>query len=267
MSDEDALLAAIIANPDDDTPRLVYADWLDENGQPERAEFIRVQIEVASWESSKKRAPEQSARLTRFRELVERHATEWKADLGASAAGAIFRRGFVEELEISPEDLPRIGPQRLRKHPIRLVSVTATGFDRPDATQFFRSLAAWGGLGRLRELRLRGFTISAVSVSELTAATGGLKSLDLSGCEVDDDTIVALAELPLLADLRELHLSWVALQPPGAQVLASGARFEQLQRLHIICDIPRGLRSKHPLKVAVANLKTRFGDSVLVLGE
>lgn len=31
MTDEDALLAAILAAPDDDTPRLVFADWLDEN--------------------------------------------------------------------------------------------------------------------------------------------------------------------------------------------------------------------------------------------
>jgi len=44
MSDEAALLRAIHTNPDDDTPRLVYADWLDENGQPERAEFIRVHV-------------------------------------------------------------------------------------------------------------------------------------------------------------------------------------------------------------------------------
>ena len=47
MSDEDALLAAIAAHPDEDTPRLMYADWLDEHGQPVRAEFIRVQIELA----------------------------------------------------------------------------------------------------------------------------------------------------------------------------------------------------------------------------
>src|SRR5207253_2658330 len=33
----------IVANIDDDTPRLVYADWLTENDQDERAEFIRVQ--------------------------------------------------------------------------------------------------------------------------------------------------------------------------------------------------------------------------------
>jgi uncharacterized protein (TIGR02996 family) len=42
-SDELAFLAAIHADPGDDTPRLVYADWLQENGQPELAEFIRLQ--------------------------------------------------------------------------------------------------------------------------------------------------------------------------------------------------------------------------------
>lgn len=47
MTDGNALLAAILANPDEDTPRLVYADWLQENGQDERAEFIRVQCERA----------------------------------------------------------------------------------------------------------------------------------------------------------------------------------------------------------------------------
>lgn len=45
-SDERALHAAILAAPDDDTPRLVFADWLDEHGEPERAEFIRVQCEL-----------------------------------------------------------------------------------------------------------------------------------------------------------------------------------------------------------------------------
>jgi uncharacterized protein (TIGR02996 family) len=43
-----ALEAAVIANAEDDTPRLVYADWLDENGDPDRAAFIRTQ--VALWD-------------------------------------------------------------------------------------------------------------------------------------------------------------------------------------------------------------------------
>ena len=47
MSDEKGLLAAIWDQPHDDVARRVYADWLDDNGQPERAEFIRVQCELA----------------------------------------------------------------------------------------------------------------------------------------------------------------------------------------------------------------------------
>jgi uncharacterized protein (TIGR02996 family) len=46
----DHLLASILAAPDDDAPRLVYADWLDERGEPgdaDYAAFIRCQIELA----------------------------------------------------------------------------------------------------------------------------------------------------------------------------------------------------------------------------
>lgn len=45
---EAALLQAIIDSPDDDGLRLVYADFLEERGEPERATFIRVQIELAN---------------------------------------------------------------------------------------------------------------------------------------------------------------------------------------------------------------------------
>jgi uncharacterized protein (TIGR02996 family) len=43
----DDFLRAVLAAPDDDTPRLAFADWLDEHGEPERAEFIRVQCRLA----------------------------------------------------------------------------------------------------------------------------------------------------------------------------------------------------------------------------
>ena len=32
---------AMLTNPDDRTTQLVYADWLDENGEPEYADAIR----------------------------------------------------------------------------------------------------------------------------------------------------------------------------------------------------------------------------------
>ena len=45
MSDEDAFLRAILSNPKDDAPRLVYADWLDERGDEHssrKAHFLRL---------------------------------------------------------------------------------------------------------------------------------------------------------------------------------------------------------------------------------
>lgn len=45
MTDRESFIAAIRANPDDDTLRLVFADWLQEQGEDDRAEFIRAQVE------------------------------------------------------------------------------------------------------------------------------------------------------------------------------------------------------------------------------
>ncbi len=37
MSLEPSFLADILEHPDDDTPRLVFADWLDDHGEADRA--------------------------------------------------------------------------------------------------------------------------------------------------------------------------------------------------------------------------------------
>jgi len=47
---ETTLLHAILANPLDDSPRLIYSDYLDENGQSERSEFIGIQCQIAATE-------------------------------------------------------------------------------------------------------------------------------------------------------------------------------------------------------------------------
>src|SRR5262249_9492807 len=47
MTPEDGFLQAVTESPEDDTPRLVYADWLDDHGQADRAEVIRLQCELA----------------------------------------------------------------------------------------------------------------------------------------------------------------------------------------------------------------------------
>ncbi|MBX9580190.1 MAG: TIGR02996 domain-containing protein [Gemmataceae bacterium] len=53
MTDHDALVRAVCEAPDDDTPRLVYADYLDDHGGHDRAAFVRAQVELArtpAWE-------------------------------------------------------------------------------------------------------------------------------------------------------------------------------------------------------------------------
>ena len=50
MSDESAFLAQILSNPADDAPRLVYADWLEERGDPvslAKGRFLRLECEIA----------------------------------------------------------------------------------------------------------------------------------------------------------------------------------------------------------------------------
>ncbi len=99
MPENDALLKAVIASPDDDLPRLVYADWQEENGDAERAEFIRTQIELAKSPTDPRAADWQ----VRKRELLDTHGWRWAEPLGRQVSEWQFRRGFIEAVEISLE--------------------------------------------------------------------------------------------------------------------------------------------------------------------
>jgi uncharacterized protein (TIGR02996 family) len=87
MSDAAALLAAIRAAPEDDAPRLVYADWLDEHGQPERAAFIRIQCELA-------RTADPALRRREAELLAEHHDT-FAGPRTRPGIRFRFHRGFV----------------------------------------------------------------------------------------------------------------------------------------------------------------------------
>src|SRR5262245_54908644 len=92
----DALLAGVAAEPEDDAPRLVMADWLDENGDPLRAEFIRAQLEVRRLDFYTVRS---AALRRRVEELHKQHARKWlKDDWLAKTRFPVFRRGFVEQI-------------------------------------------------------------------------------------------------------------------------------------------------------------------------
>jgi uncharacterized protein (TIGR02996 family) len=123
MSSHEAFLQAIREVPQDEGPRLVYADWLEENGDADRAAFIRAQCRFASWKGP---SPERAVFRREAEELLRRHWEEWvgpvrgvlgkKADrhgeqvlLGPFGAGSLdrFHGGFIERLSLDVGDLVR----------------------------------------------------------------------------------------------------------------------------------------------------------------
>src|SRR4051812_28078438 len=87
MTQDESFLQAIRAEPDDDTVRLIYADWLMEQDDPvraERGEFIRLQIEHARLPPGhEQRQPLEQ----RQQELLARHWEAWIGPLRELCGG------------------------------------------------------------------------------------------------------------------------------------------------------------------------------------
>lgn len=103
-TDHDAYLAAIRAAPDDDAPRLVYADWLLERGDP-RGELIILQC-----------GPQTDEAKRRARELLDLHQNQWLGPVVYVTRTQIWERGFLVAAELTRRErgvvAPAIGDER-----------------------------------------------------------------------------------------------------------------------------------------------------------
>src|SRR5262245_31133795 len=93
-------LQAIADHPDDDRPRLVFADWLDEHGDADRAEYIRAQCDRARLGEDD---PRFAALNQREEELMRRHRRDWLGER-VPADGIKFCRGFIAKITASLPD-------------------------------------------------------------------------------------------------------------------------------------------------------------------
>lgn len=103
---EAPLLRAILDTPEEDAPRLVYADYLEERGaDPARrslGELIHIECELARASSTDARSLDDERRqvlLARRAELDKLHAKAWLSELWALKLPRTrfeLRRGFVE---------------------------------------------------------------------------------------------------------------------------------------------------------------------------
>lgn len=86
-----AFLRAIKENPEDDAPRLIFADWLEKRGDP-RGEFIRLQCALARMD---KHGPRRADLARREEELLQQHKKVWLRQLGVDHLHCRFERGLV----------------------------------------------------------------------------------------------------------------------------------------------------------------------------
>jgi uncharacterized protein (TIGR02996 family) len=255
LHDEPDFLRAIRAAPEDDGPRLAYADWLEGHGDPARAELIRLQCELAGAGPTPRRRKELAARE---KALLEAHAGRWLGPLGEAASSWAFRRGmprvglsvsqFVSKKfaglagewlrEGRAQEVVLIGTTKhwevLAACPLlaglSALELAGNGM-RPDGLQ---ALLASPHLGRLHTLAVRGNQLYDAGVTALAGARWPrLRVLDLSNNHLGQRGAQVLADSPVLAGLAALDVGQNWLRAPGVQVLVSSPHLGRLRTLRL----------------------------------
>jgi uncharacterized protein (TIGR02996 family) len=198
MNHEPGLLRAILDAPDDHAPRLVYADWLEEHGQAERADFIRLQIELARDLQDSPRRREMAFRAL---QLLEKHETTWVGELAEFTCEWRFARGFVDADGMDWSGLCRFGKRLFCVAPIRRLTLTGLGGDEES-------------LGHL-------------------PARHHLTSLNVCASELTNDSLARLARSTRVRGIRELGLLFNALDDDGVPILCDTRFFRELSSLRL----------------------------------
>lgn len=227
LSQHEAFLRAIFDAPDDDTPRLVYADFLQENGEDLRAELIRVQCEMARVElSDDAESRQRFERLARQQdEIAKRYPSPVFAHKrGFKAAYSLHIRVHLDELR----DPDAFRAWAVHSAPECFAATSAELFGgRITSAEPLDTLFALAAFARVTELNLEGeeveedkvddspFTpfhlepvITTAGVEALVQHRGvrKLTSLILSNNNLNNDAARALVKSPYLDNLKRLRL-------------------------------------------------------------
>ncbi|MCI0461160.1 MAG: TIGR02996 domain-containing protein [Gemmataceae bacterium] len=200
MARDDGFLDDIASNPDDEAPRRVYADWLEETDQPQRAEFIRLQCALAGAAADDQRRWAWEARV---RQLLRHHGKGWAGPVRRLVKRWHFRRGFVEGVTLTARDFLTHAADLFRLAPIRHVRLL-------DAARLLPALARSTHLVRVRGLDLSHQPIEPHGFRTLAGARHlkHLEALNLRGTGLCNSAgMELLADCPALERLTALDLS------------------------------------------------------------
>jgi uncharacterized protein (TIGR02996 family) len=201
-----ALIEAIVAAPDDDAPRLVYADWLIERGEA-IGELIALQCGLRS-------SAEIAARVEQLRRDLQ---SVWLDPLLAIAPGGYdLRRGFVEHAELFVA--ARTLGERLEQLFSRAPLLRSIGMSGAAAHAIPASMARVTSLA-LHELGAdNDDNAAAIAASPHLSR---LRRLEITNGRLDDRTVAAFCACP--APLEHLRLD-ASFPYPQGRVSSDGDR-------------------------------------------
>jgi uncharacterized protein (TIGR02996 family) len=260
MTNEATFLQAIYDAPADDAPRLAWADWLEGQGQAERAEFIHLQLRLARLPADD---PQREALAAREQKLYYQHRDEWAAPLRKLGCTPWFKRGLVAGAQLSAAKFLKTAERLFRLAPLlnelyldhtakyvdalavspylaRLTSLTIVATYQGAAarlltagTPLAQALAASPHLANLRHLELGSARIGDEGLAALASsrAFAHLESLGLENNQIGPAGLAALVESPHLAGLWGLWLHNNPLDDKAVAALVSSPKLTRLREL------------------------------------
>ena len=200
FTDEQPFLEAIFARYHDDGLRFIYADFLDDAGDPDRAELVRVQVALGRMNEDDPLRAELSEKQA---ELLAANQERWTEHLGDLVCNCEFRRGVLDSVVIDAAQFLSRGAELLRRVSLRRIRLR-------DSAEVFPDLMASPLVEKIPELDFCGNSLGNGGVN-LLARSDFLKELevlDLGFNGIDDLGVKTLARAINLPKLTTLSLSF-----------------------------------------------------------
>lgn len=211
MTEGDALYQSILEYPEDDAPRLIYSDWLEEQGDTQRAAFIRVQCELARSEPF---SPAYRRLFAKSRRLFK---PEWAQTLKGKILHAEMHRGFIRKVTMYSKRFVMEASEIFDREPIQEVKFADYSAVRGNVPVV--TLALCKELNRLKGVTLSGIAVTGRMVD--TLLDGGnlinLENFQFEGTRIEPGLyrqIFNSARLPRLQELGfafqpDYGVSWI----------------------------------------------------------
>jgi uncharacterized protein (TIGR02996 family) len=231
MSTREGFLADIVERPED-APRLVFADWLEENGEADRAEFIRLQVALA-----RQAVPDTDGRL-RAADLLDEFEPTWRAELPLpdGVRGGAFERGFVAWAEVESAEEFRAHADFLHKRTTARKWVIEHA--EYDVQELPADWPAWDEVAGVAGLAFSFFRFAPDETATFLASPhlGGLRSLAITYSDLDSDALALLAGSAQLGGLTDLDLTNHGISAGGIRALARSPHLHGLRTLDLRQD-------------------------------